>query len=267
MSANELRGSLLLAWQVRDKHCLVIGSGDVALSRIHHLIVAQAKITVITGDTKIHPEILKLNQDGKIYNLVTRNYQLSDLTMYKTDLTTKKLDDIGPEDFAAIDEHIHNGRFETVCCCIDDHELSTKIYYQCKLLQINANIADKPNLCDFYFGSMINKDNLQIMISTNGKSPRLLKMIKDTILRQIDVDVNKSIENLNLIRFNLRQLKLPENDTNTIELRMNWIKKLTDFFTIRQWSEIDINDDNVLKIIDKYPDYPSKDFEEFKKLL
>ena len=62
---SEIKGSLLLAWQVKDKHCLVIGSGDdVALSRIHHLIKAQAKITVVTGASKIHPQIIELNNQG-----------------------------------------------------------------------------------------------------------------------------------------------------------------------------------------------------------
>lgn len=92
---NEIKGSLLLAWQVKDKHCLVIGAGDVALSRIHHLIIAQAKITVVTGITKdVHPEILELNSQGKIHKLVLRNYESEDLRMYETaspNLTIRKL--------------------------------------------------------------------------------------------------------------------------------------------------------------------------------
>lgn len=265
---NEKRGSLLLAWQVRDKHCLVIGSGDVALSRIEHMIVAQAKITVITGETKVHPQILKLNEQGAIHKLIERNYQPSDLKMYENEGIDIEFDKVTEEDFTKINEYLHNNRFEVVCCCIDDHILSAKIYFQCKLLGINANIADKPELCDFYFGAMINKDNLQIMISTNGKSPRLLKIIKDIIKKQIDdIDLNKAIENLNLVRFNLRKLKLPENDVNTIDLRMQWIKKLTDFFDTKAWSEMDINDENVLNIVNKYPEYPPEEIEEFKRLL
>lgn len=269
---NEKRGSLLLAWQVRDRHCLVIGSGDVALSRIHHLIIAQAKITVITGTSKIHPEITKLADEGAIFKIITRDYQVEDLEMYKPPkhegVDHLKLDSLGDDDYQKIDDYIKNHRFEVVCCCIDDHDLSTKVYYQCKLVGINANIADKPHLCDFYFGSMINKDNLQIMISTNGKSPRLLKIIKDIINKEIkDINLNKAIENLNLIRYQLRALKLPETDVNTIELRMNWIKTLTDFFSIKQWSELDITDENVNKVIDTYPQFPPTDYSEFKQLL
>jgi len=82
---SKASGSLLLAWQVKDKHCLVIGGGDVALSRIHHLIRAQAKITVIGGTSEkgINAEILQLNKEGHIYKLLERDYESSDLTMYE----------------------------------------------------------------------------------------------------------------------------------------------------------------------------------------
>lgn len=257
-------GSLLLAWQVKNRHCLVIGGGDVALSRIHHLIIAGAKITVVSGEGHVHPEIDQLYKEGMISKLEKRKYQSDDLKMYEKDMEMTNMEELNYE---AIEDCIHNQRFETVCCCIDDHELSTKIYYQCKLLRINANIADKPPLCDFYFGSMINKDSLQIMISTNGKSPRMLKLIKDTISKQFDdVDLNKAIENLNMIRGTLRQSKLPENDVETIETRMSWIKLVTDKYSIRQWSSLDVTEENVKEIVDYYPEYPGE-FEEVEKML
>lgn len=266
---QEKKGSLLLAWQVRDRHCLVIGSGDVALSRINHLLIAQAKITVITGESKIHPQILELYHQGAFHRFEARNYKVSDLSMYKNESTSQfSLETLLPAQYEEVDNYVKNSRFEVVCCCIDDHELSTQIYYQCKVLNINANIADKPPLCDFYFGSMINKDSLQIMISTNGKSPRLLRIIKDIINDQIkDIDLNKAIDNLNLIRGSLRSEKLSASDVNTIDLRMNWIKDLTDFFSIKQWSVLDINHEKAMRVINKYPDFPPKDYEEFKAFL
>lgn len=239
---SETKGSLLLAWQVKDKHCLVIGSGDVALSRIQHLITAQAKITVITGTSKLHPKILQLNEQGKIFNLVQRDYQSNDLTLYENiNSRVNDLDLVTEDNYKFIDQQVFQEVFAVVCCCIDDYELSTKIYYQCKYLRLPVNIADKPNLCDFYFGSMINQDNLQIMISTNGKSPRLSRMIKENIAKEFeDVDLNKAIENLGLIRSRLREMILIDDDLMTIDTRMTWIKNLTDFFSLKEWSELDL---------------------------
>lgn len=274
---SETKGSLLLAWQVKDKHCLVIGSGDVALSRIQHLITAQAKITVITGTSKLHQKILQLNEQGKIFNLVQRDYQSNDLTLYENiNSRVNDLDLVTEDNYKFIDQQVFQEVFAVVCCCIDDYELSTKIYYQCKYLRLPVNIADKPNLCDFYFGSMINQDNLQIMISTNGKSPRLSRMIKENIAKEFeDVDLNKAIENLGLIRSRLREMILIDDDLMTIDTRMTWIKNLTDFFSLKEWSELDLippsstpPHDNRFQYIDNiinfFPDYPPKDYEEFK---
>ena len=169
------------------------------------MIRANAKITVVAGSRDAHPEILQLSKANKIHSLILRDYQSSDLQLYEDAPQTKfDIDNIGGDDYYRIVEDA-NKRFAVVCCCIVDYELSTKIYYQCKYLHLPVNIADKPPMCDFYFGSMFNQDSLQIMISTNGKSPRLLRLIKDEIGRKFkDVDLNKAVDNLGAIRAKLR---------------------------------------------------------------
>ena len=81
--------------------------------------------------------------------------------------------DITEEHFPRITKAVFEEHFACVCCCIDDPELSARIYHQCKYLRISVNIADMPPMCDFYFGSMYTDDAVQIMISTNSKSPKL----------------------------------------------------------------------------------------------
>lgn len=268
-----MAGLLLLAWQVKDKHCLVIGGGDVALSRVHHMIKAEAKITVITGSSKTHPELVQLHKEGKIYALLERDYNAgTDLTLYETlpsDILIKLqvFDIVSTEQFAEIDKIVSSQRFAVVCCCIDDYELSTKIYYQCKFSRLPVNIADKPPLCDFYFGSMYNQDNLQIMISTNGMLPRLLKLIKDNIARQFDgIDLNRAIENLGLLRSRLRGLVITQDDLKSIDLRMQWIKKVTDYFAIRQWSELDLSESIVDGIVKDFPKYPPTEYSWWEEI-
>lgn len=268
--SKEVSGSLLLAWQVKGKHCLVIGSGDVALSRINHLIRANAKITVITGGGHIHEDIVKLHEEGVIYNLVKRNYQSRDLKMYeKTSIELDGIEElINPSHYEEIRQVVEHEVFANVCCCIDDYELSERIYYQCKFLRLPVNIADKPPLCDFYFGSMFNQDNLQIMISTNGKSPRLSKLIKDNIARQFEgIDLNKAVENLGLIRSCLRSNIVIDDDLISIDTRMNWIKQLTDYFSLKEWSYFNLTDENCRKIISYFPEFPPKDYQEFEKII
>jgi len=43
------------------------------------------------------------------------------------------------------------------------------------------NVVDKPEVCDFYFGSIAKKDDISVLVSSNGKSPRLTQVIRDRI--------------------------------------------------------------------------------------
>ena len=48
-------GSLLLAWQLKDKRVLIVGGGDVASGRIESVLAADALITIISPDEGLHP--------------------------------------------------------------------------------------------------------------------------------------------------------------------------------------------------------------------
>ena len=48
-------GSLLVAWQLKDKHILIVGGGDVASGRIESVLVADARITLIAPRAGLHP--------------------------------------------------------------------------------------------------------------------------------------------------------------------------------------------------------------------
>ena len=48
-------GSLLLAWQLKDKNVLIVGGGDVASGRIESVLVADAHITLISPSNVLHP--------------------------------------------------------------------------------------------------------------------------------------------------------------------------------------------------------------------
>jgi uroporphyrin-III C-methyltransferase/precorrin-2 dehydrogenase/sirohydrochlorin ferrochelatase len=45
------------------------------------------------------------------------------------------------------------------------------------------NVVDKPEFCDFYFGSIAKNDNLIVMVSSKGKAPRLTQVVRDRIER------------------------------------------------------------------------------------
>ncbi|MGV6943947.1 precorrin-2 dehydrogenase/sirohydrochlorin ferrochelatase family protein [Sphingobacterium kyonggiense] len=69
---------------------------------------------------------------------------------------------------------------------------------------ILLNVADKPALCDFYLGSVVQKGDLKIGISTNGKSPTIAKRIKELLEDLLPEEIDETLELMSSYR---RQLK------------------------------------------------------------
>lgn len=63
-----------------------------------------------------------------------------------------------------------------------------------------VNIADKPELCDFYLGSIVKKGHLKIAISTNGKSPTIAKRLKQMLDGALPAALDDVLNNMEQIR-------------------------------------------------------------------
>lgn len=106
---------------------------------------------------------------------------------------------------------IHQKRFEKsdldgqdiVLVAINDINESARIRdaaHECNLL---VNVADKPELCDFYLGSIVQKGNLKIAISTNGKSPTVAKRLREVLQFSLPDSIDDLLKNMNKIRENM----------------------------------------------------------------
>ena len=65
------------------------------------------------------------------------------------------------------------------------------------------NVADKPELCDFYLSSVVQKGDLKLAISTNGKSPTTAKRLKEVLQEALSAELDSVIDNLHKIRLRL----------------------------------------------------------------
>jgi hypothetical protein len=62
------------------------------------------------------------------------------------------------------------------------------------------NVADKPDLCDFYLGSIVQKGDLKIAISTNGKSPTIAKRLKQILNEGLPAELDETLQNMSALR-------------------------------------------------------------------
>ncbi|CDK26594.1 unnamed protein product [Kuraishia capsulata CBS 1993] len=186
--------------------------------------------------------------------------------MYKQrDLShLKQKPELSEEDYELIRDVDQNETFALVLAAVDSPTVSSKIYADCKLRGLSVNIADRPPQCDFYFGSVLRKGSLQVMISTNGKSPRLANRIKITKLQPMldQIDFARAVENLGFLREQVKQHKIQGSDLDTIKRRMEWNKTVTDIYSVEEWGQLTSND--VEKVLDYFPEFPPRSIEELR---
>merc|ERR1711939_883700 len=62
-------GSLILAWQIRNKRVLVVGGGEVAAGRILNVLNADAKVTVVSPREGLNPAVADPEASSQIWKL------------------------------------------------------------------------------------------------------------------------------------------------------------------------------------------------------
>lgn len=138
--------------KIENMPCLVIGGGTVAMQKIRQLLDADANVTVISS--KASAVIKESASMGKI-TFKERVFMKGDCRGY----------------FLVIG-------------ATDDHRVNKQVYDDSRNENIPVNIVDTPELCTFYLGSVHKEGDLKIAVSTNGKSPTLGKIIRDSIKSQ-----------------------------------------------------------------------------------
>src|SRR5664279_4043539 len=93
---------------------------------------------------------------------------------------------------------------EIVIVAINDKSTSNYIRVLSKQRKLLVNVADSPELCDFYLGSIVDKGNLKIAISTNGKSPTIAKRMREQLTELIPDEIEGVIQNMHDIRQDLK---------------------------------------------------------------
>ncbi|KAI1413955.1 siroheme synthase middle domains-like protein [Hypoxylon sp. FL1857] len=218
-------GSLILAWQVKNKHVLVVGGGEVAAGRILNVLNADANVTVVSPSSGLNPEVRHRIANNEVTH-VDRVFQPSDL------------ETLPPR----------NGPPDMVLVAVDDPAASTQIWKLCKQHRIPANIADVPPECDFYFGSVHRDGPLQIMVSTNGKGPRLAASIRKWIGNQLPKGVGDAIERIGELRTKLRQVAPNPEDSPK---RMRWMTAVSDAYS---WDDMcGLTDEDMDNLLTFYP--------------
>ncbi|MDE3059185.1 MAG: uroporphyrinogen-III C-methyltransferase, partial [Bacteroidota bacterium] len=90
--------------------------------------------------------------------------------------------------------------FVLVFAAANNPAVHREIFEDAALHRIPVNVADVPDLCSFYLGSVFQNGDLKVAVSTNGKSPTLGKIIRDRIAAEFGKGYPELLDRLGEIR-------------------------------------------------------------------
>ncbi len=128
---------------VKNQPCLVVGAGNIAARKIELLLKAGAAVKVVA---------LEISEAVR---------QLTSVLCERRPFEDADLDNV-----------------VLVIAATDDHELNTRVSKLARQNSIPVNVVDNPELCSFITPSIIDRDPVQIAISTGGASPVLARQIR-----------------------------------------------------------------------------------------
>jgi siroheme synthase-like protein len=189
MSRNNLYPIFL---KLENLQTLLVGAGNVGLEKLTALLKNSpgAKVTIVAD--YVCEEIEKIVRDQENIKLIKRKFFTSDL----------------------------EGK-DLLILATDDYELHKRTKQAARERRILTNVADTPELCDFYLGSVVQKGDLKIGISTNGKSPTFAKRFRQYMEECLPENLQELIDNLNAFRDSLKgdfQYKVSELNKLTSSL-------------------------------------------------
>jgi siroheme synthase-like protein len=176
--------------KLENLRVLIIGGGYVAGEKLTAVLANSPATNITMVASNFSEETRKIALKATSIQLHERAYQSADLQT--ADVIFVAVNDI------ASSEIIRN----------DAHAIGKLV-----------NVADKPELCDYYLSSVVKKGNLKVAISTNGKSPTIAKRLKETFEETLPAELDAVLDNMEAIRNSLR------GDFNTKVNELNEITK------------------------------------------
>lgn len=150
---------------------LIIGGGNVGLEKLNAVLQNSPATHIRLVATTIGEKVRELAANHPHIELFERPYRPDDLD-----------------------------QADIVIVAVNEKTVSQSIAMEAKEKGKLINVADTPDLCDFYLSSIVRKGDLKIAISTNGKSPTVAKRLKEEIGDMIPDEMDSVLQNMQTIR-------------------------------------------------------------------
>lgn len=144
---------------IKDKKCVVIGGGKIALRKVEKLLPFKPSVTVVAE------EVCAELADIEMISIVKRPFKDSDL----------------------------DGAFMAIAAA-NDRDVNKHIFDLCNKKNILINCVDDKENCGFLFPALIKRENFTAAVSTEGRSPLFAKYLRGRIEEILTDDCDKTVD-------------------------------------------------------------------------
>jgi len=148
--------------RVEGKVCVVIGGGRVATRKIHALLVAGARVVVIS--VALHVDLQTLFANGLV-DYIPARYAAEYLTCASL-----------------------------VFAATNDPEVNLQIARDAHERGLWVNVADNPDNSDFYVPATIHQQDLTLAISTGGEAPAFARYVRELLEQSLSDALGQALE-------------------------------------------------------------------------
>ena len=162
--------------KLHELQMVIVGGGEVGFEKLSFMLKSSPDANITMVATWFSKEVNELLSSGDYQvNLVKKAFESTDLDGY-----------------------------DLVVAATNDRSLNEFVHQTAKLNGQLINVADTPDLCDFYLGSIVTKGPLKIAISTNGKSPTFAKRFRQMLEMALPEDIDALLLHLHEFRDHLQ---------------------------------------------------------------
>jgi precorrin-2 dehydrogenase/sirohydrochlorin ferrochelatase len=166
--------------KLSKRPCLVVGAGSIAAPKIASLLAAGGAVTVVAPAAR--PEVEESARVGQ-------------LVWHQREFVSSDLD----------------GMF-LVVAATDLQPVNHSVAEAARARNVLCNSVDDPPDCDFFYPSVASRGDLQIAISTAGKSPALSQQLREELDAMLQKDTGAWLDQLGETRTRILEAYPPGNE-------------------------------------------------------
>lgn len=157
--------------KLENLRVLLVGGGNVGLEKLSAILRNSPATAVTIVSLTFLAEVRALAANNPRLRLIERGWVAADLEAH-----------------------------DIVFAATDDPALHRTIVAAAHQRHLLVNVADTPDLCDFYLSSVVVKGQLKVAVSTNGKSPTVGKRLRAVLEETLPEELDEVLAQMTVIR-------------------------------------------------------------------